>query len=32
MRALKQAILKLYANASIMQAHNAQDQFIDLGL
>ena len=32
MRALQQAILKLYTNASIMQAHNAQDQFIDLGL
>ena len=32
MRALHQAISKLYTHASIMQAHKAQDQFIDLGL
>ena len=32
MRALQQAISKLYTHESIMQAHKAQDQFIDLGL
>ena len=31
-KALQQAISKLYTHASIMQAHNAQDQFTDLGL
>ena len=31
MRALEQAVSKLYKHAIIMQAHKAQDQFIDLG-
>ena len=31
MRALQQAISKPYTHARIMQAHKAQDQFIDLG-
>ena len=31
MRALQQAISKLYTHASIMQAHKEQDQCIDLG-
>ena len=31
-KALQQAISKLYTHASIMQAHKAQNQFIDLGL
>ena len=32
MRALQQAISKLYTHTSIMEAHKAQDQCIDLGL
>ena len=32
LRALQQAMSKLYTHASIMQTHKSQDECIDLGL